>query len=476
MAWQYLLSHLATIITAAGSILFSIHIFRTRRSAQSTLAWLLAFVFVPWFAIPLYLAFGTRKLLARGADRKPHGEAAVAAATETDVAAHPTAFATPIERVLHGSGIPPATDSNALEVFATGESAFAALLALIAEAQSSLHVSMFILGDDETGRAVIAALCKRAREGMEVRMILDAVGSSSSRRRAARELAACGGKVLPFMPLLHLPTRGRSNLRSHRKLIVADGARLFTGGMNLANEYMGATPSPKRWRDVAVLATGPVARDAETLFASDWEFCGGKMAELRSPPPLEAAPNEVASHTATARLQLVPSGPDRPDDAFYDAILVAIAEARRRVMIVTPYYVPDEPLQRTLELCARRGVTTELVMPQRSNHALADFARRSALRDLRAAGVALYGYPNGMVHAKAMVVDDAFAYVGSPNLDMRSLFIDYENALFMYDAKHVAAIADVIASLKSGCERDSLKTHQAFWALEQIARLLAPEL
>jgi cardiolipin synthase len=145
-------------------------------------------------------------------------------------------------------------------------------------------------------------------------------------------------------------------------------------------------------------------------------------------------------------------------------------------MIVTPYYVPDEPLQRTLELCARRGVTTELIMPQRSNHALADFARRSALRDLGAAGVSLCAYPKGMVHAKAMVVDDAFAYVGSPNLDMRSLFIDYENALFVYDAEHVAAIADVLTALKGDCVPGAFKTHQAFWALEQIARLLAPEL
>jgi cardiolipin synthase len=465
MAWQYLVSHLVTIVTALGSIVFSIHIFRTRRSSQSTFTWLLAFVFVPAIAIPLYLAFGTRKLTRPRATRPPR--------QGPGDAERP---ASPIERVLHGSGISPASEGNTLDVHATGESAYQALLEGFRGAKTSIHVSMFILGDDDTGKGVVEALCARARDGIEVRVILDAVGSASSRRRAARELAACGGKVLPFMPLLHLPTRGRSNLRSHRKLIVVDGERLFTGGMNLADDYMGPTPNPARWRDILVVAHGPVARDAEDLFAADWLFCGGKKAELHVPPPAPSNVSTTAGNAASARLQLVPSGPDRPDDAFYDAILVAIAEARKRVMIVTPYYVPDEPLQRTLELCARRGITTELVMPQRSNHALADFARRSALRDLAAAGVALYAYPKGMVHAKAMVVDDTFAYVGSPNLDMRSLFIDYENALFVYDAAHVERIADVLTALKGECTEGAFKTHQAFWALEQIARLLAPEL
>jgi cardiolipin synthase len=146
------------------------------------------------------------------------------------------------------------------------------------------------------------------------------------------------------------------------------------------------------------------------------------------------------------------------------------------VRIVTPYYIPDEPLQRALVLSARRGIATDLVMPARSNHRIADVARRPFLRELAAAGARLYAYPRGMLHAKAMVVDDSFAYVGSANMDMRSLLLNYENAVFVYDAAHVARLDAFIEALASECDRDGFRTKRRAWPLEPLARLVAPEL
>ena len=314
---------------------------------------------VPPVAIPLYLFFGTRKFPRRASRPRTIDEARRGGA--------PTE---PIQRIVWSAGLPAASGGNTFEVLESGERAYQRLIALIQSARASVHMTMFILGNDDTGRGVLAALVERARAGVEVRVILDAVGSAGTMRSATRELTPVGGAVRAFMPLIHAPLRGYSNLRSHRKLAVIDGVSIFTGGMNLAVEYMGPTPLEGRWRDIAVVASGPVASDADALFAADWAFCGGDASTLRT--------SDVGSvpRSGDTVLQVVHSGPDVADDALYDALLTAVFAAKDRVAIVTPYYVPDELLQRALILAARRGVRTELVLPARSNHMLADFARR----------------------------------------------------------------------------------------------------
>jgi cardiolipin synthase len=176
-----------------------------------------------------------------------------------------------------------------------------------------------------------------------------------------------------------------------------------------------------------------------------------------------------------AIVQIVPSGPDLVTDTVYDLLLTAIFVARERVALVTPYYIPDDLLQHAVVLAARRGVRTEVVVPRVSNHRIADIARRSLLRELTAAGVRVRYYPRGMVHAKAMVVDDTFAYVGSPNFDMRSLFLNYENALCVYSPDAIAAIRGFIDGLMAECDTEGPpgREHRL---REELARFLAPEL
>src|SRR5262249_21342604 len=195
--------------------------------------------------------------------------------------------------------------------------------------------------------------------------------------------------------------------------------------------YMGATPRPERWRDVAAVVRGPVVRDASDRFAADWQACGGQAGDLTRLDPEARAGDAI--------LQMVSSGPDVADGALYHARIAAVNGATARVAIVTPYYVPDDAMQLTLLLAARRGVRTQLIVPIKSNHALADFARRGPLRELRRAGVEVAGYPAGMIHGKAMIVDDGFAYVGSPNYDVRSLLLNYENALVLSGKAEIAA-------------------------------------
>jgi cardiolipin synthase len=325
---------------------------------------------------------------------------------------------------------------------------------------------------------MVKALAERASKGVRVRVVLDAVGCARSHRQATSIIGAAGGQVRLFMPLRHSPIRGRTNLRSHRKLAIFDQSRLLAGGMNLADEYMGLprTPLeqsqlPPRWRDVAAMVSGPIVADALALFESDWRFCGGTSEQL--PAAVSVSPIESARADTVA--QFVASGPDMTTDTVYDLFLTVLFGARERVVLVTPYYVPDDPLQHALILAARRGVRTELLVPLKSNHSVADVARRSLLRELTAAGVQIHYYPEGMVHAKAMVVDDTFAYVGSPNFDMRSLFLNYENAICVYSSEAIGQIRTFADGLMAQ-STDRPPTHRPNWLTERVARLLAPEL
>ena len=464
---SYLLAHVATVVAAIASFWLVSGFGGSRRTSQSTLAWLLGFVFIPFVAIPLFLLVGSRKfpVSAKG----PEDDADRRAGIGEQGAQRPT-----IAAVLRPSGVAPPRNGNSFELLATGETAYARLMELIAGAQQTIDLTMFILGHDTTGHAVVDALSERAAKGVSVRVILDAVGSAQSRSRAATALGKTGAEVRSFMPLWHSPIRGRSNLRSHRKLMVVDGQHVFAGGMILANEYMGpprapATSAPPRWRDVAAVTRGPVADDAMAMFESDWVYCGGS--------PRKAPPAKATAHgpRGDAIVQLVPSGPDLLTDTMYDLFLTGLFEARERISLVTPYYVPDDALQHALVLAARRGVRTEIVVPSVSNHGVADFARRSLLRELTSAGVHVHYYLRGMVHAKAMVIDTTFAYVGSPNFDMRSLFLNYENALCVYSPDAIGAIRTFVDDLIAECvtEGPPFREHRI---LELLARFLAPEL
>ncbi len=467
---SYLLAHAAAVVSAIAAFAVMSGFGGSRRTSQSTLAWLLGLVFIPYVAIPLFLVVGSRKFpeSAKG----PEDDADRRAGIGDEGTQKPT-----IARVLGGCGVAPPRDGNSFELLATGETAYARLLELIAAATRTIDLTMFILGHDTTGRAVVDALAERAAKGVRVRVILDAVGSARSRREAAATLGKAGAEVRSFMPFWHSPIRGRTNLRSHRKLMVVDGRHVFTGGMNLANEYMGppasaqsrpATSAPPRWRDVAAVTSGPIADDAEDMFESDWTYCGGSARKAPS------TGDPTVTH-GDAIVQLVPGGPELLTDTVYDLFLTGIFEARERVSLVTPYYVPDDALQHALVLSARRGVRTEVVVPSVSNHRVADVARRSLMRELTSAGVHIRYYPHGMVHAKAMVIDTTFAYVGSPNFDMRSLFLNYENALCVYSPEAVGAIRQFIDDLMAECVTDAppAREHRI---LEQLARFLAPEL
>jgi cardiolipin synthase len=271
--------------------------------------------------------------------------------------------------------------------------------------------------------------------------VIDGIGIYLGGLPDFRALRAAGVEVLRFVPPFNSPKRGRTNLRNHRKMVIADGKALWCGGRNLAAEYFEGDPrlfvrhSP--WIDLSFDLQGELVAQAVAQFEMDWAFA--KNLELPERPVRTEITGSAGAVPALA--QLVDSGPDRPDDTIFNLLVSACFTSQRRILAVTPYFVPEPSLLTALMLAARRGIRVDLVLPERSNHRLADFVRHRALRDLVEAGARVWLHPR-MVHAKAVLVDDELALIGSANLDGRSLFLNYEMMVAFYDRAAVLAFAD----------------------------------
>jgi len=424
------LAHLGSIAGfVMGAVLIAFIVVQ-RRAPGTTLAWLLAIVFIPYVGVPLYLFLGGRKLRSSSKPRLYRSQDVPEAARGT------------IAGMLCVSGSPPPRSGNTVEILATGEQAFAAVIELLRGAQRSIHISTLIVGDDEVGAAIVGVLEDKARAGVEVRLLIDGFFKFRANGRQLASLVRAGGKLAWFAPVWHIPFRQRTNLRLHRKIIVVDGQTALIGGMNLAVEYMGPTPLASRWRDLSFRVRGPVIDDLASVFHADWAYATGEQLD---------APAATVPSGGDAEVQVIASGPDAANDRIYDAFLSLIFEARQRLWISTPYFVPDEALSRGFALAARRGVDVRIAVPARSNHLTADLAGGSYLRQVADAGGKICCYEPGMLHAKGVLVDDRLAVVGSANLDMRSLFLDYEISLFMSSPAEISTVARWFESLWPDC-------------------------
>ena len=437
------LLHSAVVFAALLMYAISTHTSGLRRHPSAAIAWVLLITLLPYVGLPLYLFVGTRKFV-RPVRRRPQPPASPALVPGLQGCAIAT---------LEGMGLAAPVTNRRVRFHRDGGVAWEEFASLVNNAQTQLDICTFILANDTLGERVVRLLEARAAKGVQIRLLLDAVGSWQTAGVHVRRLKTAGVQVHWFMPLLHNPLKGHVNLRNHRKMAIADQQILWSGGRNLATEYFtGDHPQPP-WIDLSFTVEGTLAAQMQALFESHWHYSQGphgpddqpiaippKVAEPRSPAsPRAHTPPGAQSHST----QLVPSGPDQAEDTFYGLLLTTLYRAERRVLAVTPYFVPDDSLLKALCLAAQRGVQVELVVPARSNHRLADIARARALRDLVAAGAVVRLAPD-MVHAKAVVVDDAIALCGSLNLDARSLFLNFEVMVAFYDSTDIGAVTQWI--------------------------------
>lgn len=466
---------LAEVFTIAGFLLAFFLVARLmseKRAPANTFAWLLIIVLLPYVGVPLYLLLGGRKLR-RLAERKSRVLPRLPAGAGTVSPASGGAIA----QTVMASGAAGPAGGNRIQYLATGEEAYATLERSIREARHSIHITTFILGRDDTGRRIVRLLRERAAAGVKVRLLLDSIGCMFLSRRFVLPIKKAGGEVVWFMPVLPFTSRGSANLRNHRKIAVFDHGTAIVGGHNLAREYIGPAPFRKRFNDFGALIEGPAAALLNEVFIADWCF-----ASRQSPDALHAEIelDRAVSPRGDSELQVVASGPDVPGDPLYEGILAMIQEAKHSLCIVTPYFLPDEVLLRSLMVKIHAGCAVTLILPARSNHPITDFARRHYVRELRRVGAKVWLYQPGMLHSKAMIVDDRVALFGSANFDPRSLFVNFEVGVLVHSDTDVRAMRRWADALLSSCrEAPSERRRRRRLlgnVLEDVSRLLAPML
>jgi cardiolipin synthase len=439
------------------------HLLYQKRSPTSMISWMLTVVFLPYIAVPLYFLIGIRKR------EKKHKKEYVKFHELNQN--NPYIINDPnngIQNILKKNGIPPATRGNIYELITSDTEAYDRMLLEIKNAQQSIDICTYVFQSDKTTKALLNAMTIRAKKGVKVRLLMDLVGSMGVyfNQRCFKELKEAGGEVAFFVPMLKRPFQNYINLRNHRKIYLFDQTTLLSGGMNLSNEYMGEADGTKRWEDMLYYLKGPAVHNFYSIFHNDWVYA------TKEEKKNDLKMNE--EYNGDSIVEVVPSGPDIPRDALYEALLNAIYNAKERIWIVTPYFVPDENMVQALVIAQHKGVDVKLITPKNSDHFIADMGRSPYMRELDEIGADVVLYEGEMLHAKAILFDDVGGMVGSVNLDNRSLFLNYEVVTFVYSPKFIESIEMWMEKLMQNSTRGMQKPTKVREAVENVMKVFAP--
>lgn len=429
-----------------------------RRSPNAARAWLLLIFFLPVPGLLLFLAIGSPKFPAWRTERfrrlLPYfaelGDRLAPHAPDLGPAAPTAALA----RTL---GHMPATDGNRVEPIDDYDAVIDRLVADIDAAAHSVFILVYIFADDAVGHRVAAALGRAVARGLEVRAMFDPVGSYRWSRGTRRMLRGAGVQVRETLPFRLLRGRTRRDMRNHRKLFVIDGQIGYAGSQNIvAKDFRPGVVN----RELVVRVTGPVVACMDALVRGDWNLETGQMPAR---PPLIPAP------TGTARAQLLPSGADYPLEGFETLLVWQIHQARERVVIVTPYFIPDQDVLGAMCAAVARGVTVDLVVSQVVDQPLVHLSQSSYYDDLLSAGVGINLFPDYLLHAKTISIDGRVAAVGSSNVDLRSFQLNEEVSLLLYDAPSIAAVE----AIQQDYLRAAIRLELPRWRRRPVWRKLA---
>ncbi len=461
-----------TIALESLAIVCAIREVMNSRTSEGSIAWLLSLTFLPFPTAFLYLVFGWKQFDDYSKIRELSGrDKRAARARELSLVDEEATAAWP---VLTRVSQLPFLAGNAVNLLIDGEETFASIFAGIAAAKSSILVQFFIIRDDQIGRALADALVERAKAGVSVHLLYDDVGSKGLPWRYLERLEAAGIRVAGFNKrhkLLRLHGPMRLNYRNHRKVVVVDGKVAWVGGHNVGDEYLGRDPAFGHWRDTHVRVEGPAAAACALAFAEDWHWATGE------PMPLPVA----AASSAAADGQAVLVMPTGPSDALEECAIAfseVISRARRRLWIVSPYFVPGADMQTALYAAAMRGVDVRILLPETVDHRLVWLASYAHADDMVDHGVSVYRYGNGFLHQKVILVDDEIAGVGTVNFDNRSFRINFEITLWFTHPQTIAAVAAMLetdfAASRPTTADDLGRRSFVFRLVAQAAKLFSP--
>ena len=371
----------------------------------------------------------------------------------------------------------PLTAGNTARLMINGEEKFPEVIKALEEANDHIHIEYYIYENDTIGRTIEEILIRKAKQGVTVRFIYDDFGSRGIRKNIAIRLRNAGVETYPFYKISFLRMVNHLNYRNHRKIIVIDGKKAFVGGINVSDKYINEPTSVNKlfWRDTHLMLEGPGVYYLQYLFICDWNFCSGNALENIK----HYFPNEHRNKPPGDKIiQIAASGPDSVTPTILYSLLYAVYQAQEEILITTPYFIPDQSLMDALIVAALAGVSVQLLVPEKSDSKLVALAASSYYADLLAAGVKIFFYQDGFVHAKTLVVDKKLAVIGTANMDVRSFDLNFEVNAIVYDDKLAALLAKVFdADIKDATllDRDAWSNRSISKKfLEKIARLVSP--
>ena len=453
------------------------------RNPLKTHSYLLLLLLLPVIGIFIYLIFGRnarkrkifskRKLINAAFGKKyidEHLDNSYQASTTH------TFPDTPYFRLINflNKDLSPVTVANEISILKNGEEKFPLLFEELKKAKSHIHIEYYIFSDDDVGSQVTELLIEKAKEGVEVRLFVDSVGSFALKKKFFRKLRNAGIEIFEFMPVIFPLFTSKINYRDHRKIIIIDGKVGFTGGINLDDRYLNNGKHSLYWRDTHLMIKGEAVKTLQLLFILNWQFVSGQSIE----PSGKYFP--VVKKTNGPMVQINGSGPDWDLASIMDSFFIAINSAQKEIKIATPYFIPNESILDAIVTSSKSGVHIELMLPFESDSWIVKAASMSFVKELLEAGVRLFLYQKGFMHAKIITVDRAFASVGTANMDYRSFDLNYEVNAFIYDQQLTQTLNTQFEEDKKECIRLDIDT----WKnrklreklLESVCRLLAPML
>jgi cardiolipin synthase len=434
MLWGLVVAAIAAAAASAG------HALLWKRDPRAALGWIVVSLTLPLAGPLLYFVFGINRIRTRAQTLPIPSDH-----LDVDPVPAPSAPALPPE-FSELASIADAVSrfdliaGNSVEVLHNGEQAFPAMLRAIEEATSHLFLSSYIFETNASGQDFIDALARAAARGVDTRVEIDGIGERYSQPRVSRLLSQRGVRVARFLPPRLFPPMLHINLRNHRKVLIADGRVAFTGGMNIGDRHLAAkVDNPDRVVDAHFRLQGPVVAQLQRVFLDTWSFTNRQ--------PVEAFPaDERAAGTAACRT--IVDGPDEDLDKLLSVLLAAVSTARSQVAIMTPYFVPPRELVGALKGAALRGVEVTVIVPGRNNLPFVHWASRHMMWELLERGVRIYEQPPPFVHTKLFMVDRHYVQIGSANMDPRSMRLNFELVVEIYDRGFASTIAEHFESAR----------------------------
>lgn len=473
---------LLPILTIAN-IFFAITIvFIQRKNPVSALSWLVVLFLLPFIGFFLFLIFGQyyRKekmfALKLGADHElttliesQVAEVKIKGEKGTDRWSG-AIFRMALLLLQNNQAI--ITLNNQVKPYTDGKAKFADLIEAINAAKDHVHMEYFILKDDGLGRDIMKALTLKAREGVEVRLLVDGVGSGGLPKHFYDEFTAAGGKHAVFFPSLISYFNYRVNYRNHRKIAVIDGATAFIGGFNIGDDYLGLDKHWGYWRDAAVRIRGNGAIVAQIRFFLDWNYASADKLTID-----DRYFHEIPYSDGTA-IQVVSGGPDTRWNPIKESYLKMINSAVETIYIQSPYFIPDESITDALRIAALSGIDVRVMIPSVPDHMFVYWASHSYVEQLLDSGVKAYTYDNGFLHAKTIVIDGTVSSVGSANWDVRSFRLNFETNAIIYDEKVGAELKQAYLDDLSKCTELTPEWYNSrsgyFKVRSSVSRLFSP--